>query len=174
MRSILSTLKSEHDQLRALFEQVNATTDRAEKTRIELLEKIEAALVPHAKFEELVFYPALKARANHEQKLLWAMAMQEHRAVEQSVLPDLKACEPTSREFAGSARVMGELIDHHSKEEERDIFAAMRELFTAQELAAMDEQYEEWKASGMAEGITLHAKIKTGVASLFRVPGSPG
>lgn len=174
MRSILSTLKTEHDQLRALFEQVNATTDRAEKTRLELLEKIEAALIPHAKFEELVFYPALKSRANHEQKLLWAAAMQEHRAVEQSVLPDLKACDPNSCEFAGSAKVMGELIDHHSKEEERDIFAAMRELFTAQELADMDAQYEEWKASGMAEGITLHAKIKTGVASLFRIPGSPG
>ncbi|MGY3266408.1 hemerythrin domain-containing protein [Lysobacter sp. HA35] len=174
MRSILSTLKSEHDQLRALFDQVNATTDRAEKTRLELLQKIEAALVPHAKWEELVFYPALKSRASHEQKLLWAAAMQEHRAVEQSVLPDLKACEPTSREFAGSAKVMGELLDHHAKEEERDIFAVMRELFTAQELAEMDEQYEEWKASGMGEGVALHAKIKTGIASMLRAPGSPG
>ena len=158
MRSILTTLKAEHDQLRALFEQVNATTDRAEKTRLDLLEKIEM----------------LKSRASHEQKLLWAAAMQEHRAVEQSVLPDLKACEPASREFAGSAKVMGELIDHHAKEEEREIFAVMREMFTAQELAEMDEQYEDWKASGMAEGVTLHAKIKTGVASLFRSPGSPG
>ncbi|HZX80661.1 MAG TPA: hemerythrin domain-containing protein [Lysobacter sp.] len=174
MRSILATLRTEHDQLRALFEQVAATTDRAEKTRLDLLQKIEATLVPHAKWEELVFYPALKSRANHEQKLLWAEAMQEHRAVEQSVLPDLKACEPGSREFAGSAKVMGELLDHHAKDEERDIFAAMRELFTAQELAEMDEQYEEWKASGMGEAMTLHAKIKTGVASIFRAPGTPG
>lgn len=174
MRSILATLRKEHDQLRALFEQVNATTDRAEKTRLELLQKIEATLVPHAKWEEMVFYPALKSRANHEQKLLWAEAMQEHRAVEQSVLPDLKACEPGSREFAGSAKVMGEFIDHHAKEEEREIFAVMRELFTAQELAEMDEQYEEWKASSMSEAMTLHAKIKTGVASIFRSPGAPG
>lgn len=174
MRSILATLKTEHDQLRALFEQVSATTDRAEKTRIDLLEKIEASLVPHAKFEELVFYPAFEARASHEQKLLFTAAMQEHRAVEQSVLPDLKACEPTSREFAGSAKVMGELLDHHAREEERDMFAAMRELFTAQELADLDVQYEEWKASGMAEGVTLHAKLKTGFASIFRAPGTPG
>ncbi|GAB6195305.1 hemerythrin domain-containing protein [Lysobacter xanthus] len=174
MRSILATLKSEHAQLRALFEQVNATTDRAEKTRLDLLEKIEAALVPHAKFEELVFYPAFHSRASHEQKLLWAAAMQEHRAVEQSVLPDLKACDPTSREFAGSAKVMGELIDHHAREEEKEMFALMRELFTAQELADLDVQYEEWKTSGMAEGVTLHAKLKTGLASIFRVPGSPG
>lgn len=174
MRNILTTLKSEHDLLRELFAQVNATTDRAEKTRLELLEKIEAALVPHAKWEELVFYPAFASRASHEQLLLYTSAMQEHRAVEQSVLPDLKACEPTSREFAGSAKVMGEQIDHHAREEERELFAAMRELFTSRELAELDEQYEQWKASGMGEGVTLHAKIKTGVASIFRMPGSPG
>lgn len=174
MRNILTTLKAEHDQLRALFEQVNATTDRAEKTRIELLEKIEAALVPHAKWEELVFYPAFAERASHEQLLLYTSAMQEHRAVEQSVLPDLKACDPTSREFAGSAKVMGEQIDHHAREEEREMFSAMRQLFSASELAEFDEQYEQWKDSGMGQGVALHAKIKTGMASIFRLPGSPG
>lgn len=174
MRNILTTLRAEHDALRSLFEQINATTDRAEKTRLELLEKIEAALVPHAKWEETVFYPAFAERASHDQLLLYTSAMQEHRAVEQSVLPDLKACEPTSRQFAGSAKVMGEQIDHHAKEEERDLFAAMRQLFTAAELAELDEQYEQWKASGMGDAMTLHAKIKTGVSSIFRMPGAPG
>lgn len=174
MRNILTTLKTEHDELRALFEQISATTDRAEKTRLQLLEKIEAALVPHAKWEETVFYPAFADRANHDQLLLYTAAMQEHRAVEQSVLPDLKACDPASREFAGSAKVLGEQIDHHAGEEEREFFAVMRQLFSAQELAEMDEQYEQWKTSGMGEGMTLHAKIKTGVSSIFRMPGSPG
>ncbi|GAB2518724.1 hemerythrin domain-containing protein [Lysobacter humi (ex Lee et al. 2017)] len=174
MRSILATLKSEHDLLRELFAQMNATTDRAEKTRASLLEQIEAALVPHAKWEELVFYPAFESRASHEQKLLYAAAMQEHRAVEQSVLPDLKASSVDSRQFAGSAKVMGELLDHHAREEEEQMFSLMRELFTAQELAEMDEQYAEWKTSGMGEGVTLHAKLKTAAASIFRVPGAPG
>ena len=174
MRNILTTLKAEHDALRALFEQVNATTDRAEKTRLQLLEKIEAALVPHAKWEETVFYPAFAERASHDQLLLYTAAMQEHRAVEQSVLPDLKACDPASREFAGSAKVMGEQIDHHATEEEREMFSIARQLFSAQELAELDEQYEQWKVSGMGEAMTLHAKIKTGVASIFRSPGAPG
>lgn len=174
MRNILATLKAEHDELRSLFEQINATTDRAEKTRLQLLEKIEAALVPHAKWEETVFYPAFAERASHEQLLLYTSAMQEHRAVEQSVLPDLKACEPDSRQFAGSAKVMGEQIDHHATEEENEMFAVARQLFSKEELAEMDEQYEQWKDSGMGAGMTLHAKIKTGVASIFRAPGAPG
>ena len=174
MRNILTTLKAEHDELRGLFEQINATTDRAEKTRLELLEKIEASLVPHAKWEETVFYPAFAERASHEQQLLYTAAMQEHRAVEQSVLPDLKACDPTSRQFAGSAKVMGEQIDHHAREEETEMFAVARQLFSAEELAELDEQYEQWKDSGMGAGMALHAKIKTGVASMFRMPGAPG
>ena len=97
MRSILATLKKEHDALRDLFDEINATTDRAEKTRTELLQKIEATLIPHAKWEELVFYPAFAKRASHDQLLQHAEAIQEHRAVELAVLPDLHASAPGTR-----------------------------------------------------------------------------
>lgn len=174
MRSILATLKKEHDVLRGLFEQINATTDRAEKTRGELLEKIEANLIPHAKWEELVFYPAFAERASHEQLLQHAEAIQEHRAVELTVLPDLHAADKTSRQFAGSVKVLSEFIDHHAEEEEKEMFASARELFTPQELAELDAQYEEWKTSFAAAGITAHAKIKTGLKSVIRNPKAPG
>jgi hemerythrin-like domain-containing protein len=174
MRSILATLKKEHDALRALFEQINATTDRAEKTRADLLEKIEANLIPHAKWEELVFYPAFAKRASHEQLLQHAEAIQEHRAVELTVLPDLHASDKTSRQFAGSVKVLAEFIDHHAKEEEKEMFASARKLFTPEELAEFDEQYEAWKASAAAAAITAHAKIKTGLKSVVRNPKAPG
>jgi hypothetical protein len=174
MRNILATLKKEHDELRGLFEQINATTDRAEKTRTELLEKIEASLIPHAKWEELVFYPEFARRASHDQLLQHAEAIQEHRAVELAVLPDLHASEKTSRQFAGSVKVLSEFIDHHAQEEEKQMFASARELFTAEELAELDEQYEEWKASSAAAGITAHAKVKTGLKSALRNPKAPG
>ena len=40
MPNILQTLKAEHEQLSSWFEQLDATTDRAQKTRTQLLEKI--------------------------------------------------------------------------------------------------------------------------------------
>ena len=174
MRDILKTLADEHAQLKDLFEQINATTDRAEKKRTELLEKIEANLIPHAKWEELVFYPAFAERASHDQLLQHAEAIQEHRAVELTVLPDLHASEKTSRQFAGSVKVLSEFIDHHAKEEKDQMFASARELFSADELADFDEQYEEWKASFAAAGITAHAKVKTGLKSVLRNPKAPG
>lgn len=174
MRDILDTLKAEHDELRALFQQLNALSDDRGNERREMLDRIEDVLVPHAKWEETVFYPAFDERADHGQQLLYAMAMQEHRAVEQSVLPDLHAADVDSRQFAGSARVLSELIDHHAQEEERQMFAAARQVFAANELADFDDRYAEWKASGMADAIGLHAKLKTGAMSMLRSPGSPG
>ena len=120
-RDILKTLKAEHDELRSLFEELNGTTDRAAKTRSELLAKIDKGLLPHAKWEESVFYPAFAERASHEQLLQHAEAIQEHRAVELTVLPDLHAADKTSRQFAGSVKVLSEFIDHHAEEEEKEI-----------------------------------------------------
>lgn len=149
-RDILKTLKTEHDELRKLFAEMEDTTDRAKKTRGELFADIEAGLVPHAKWEELVFYPAFRERADREGQKAHAEAVQEHRAVELTVLPDLKTKPTDSVEFAGSAKVLGEFVDHHASEEEKTMFKMARKLFSAEELADFDEQYEAWKDSPQA------------------------
>jgi hypothetical protein len=174
MRSILATLADEHRTLKGLFEQMNATTDRAVKTRTELLAAIEGVLIPHAKWEEFVFYPAYAERANHDQLLQHAEAIQEHRAVELTVLPDLHASYKSTRQFAGSAKVLGEFVSHHAGEEEREMFAIARKLFAPTELAELDEKYEEWKVSLAGNWAKAHATIKTLAKSILRAPKAPG
>lgn len=149
-RDILKTLKSEHDDLRKLFAEMEKTTDRAKKSRADLLASIEKGLIPHAKWEELVFYPAFMARADREGLKVHAEALQEHRAVELTVLPDLKTKQVDSADFTGSAKVLGEFVDHHAKEEETTMFRMVRKLFSKEELASMDEDYENWKDSPAA------------------------
>ena len=167
-RDILQTLKAEHDQLRELFGQMEATSDRAGKKRAELLGKIEANLLPHAKWEELVFYPAFAERANREGLKIHAEAVEEHRAVEKTVIPDVHAADITTPQFAGRVKVFGELIDHHAKDEEEEMFAMARTLFTAQELAELDEAYEEWKASSASTVVSAMAAAKTQVQATVR------
>src|SRR5688572_32787872 len=150
-RSILKTLKDEHDALRALFDDVKGTTDRALKTRAELLERIEASLIPHAKWEEQVFYPAFKERADRDGLQSHAEALAEHHAVEHSVIPEVHAADPGTPEFAGRVKVFGEFIDHHATEEEKTMFKMARQAYSAQERAQLDEEYEEWKSSPAAE-----------------------
>lgn len=149
-KDILKTLKSEHAELHKLFDQMDDTTERAEKKRKELLKQIKQGLLPHAVWEEKVFYPAFKERADRDGRKAHAEAVQEHRAVELRVLPDLESASPTSTEFAGRAKVLGEFVVHHAKEEEKTMFAMAKKLFSAEELAKFDDDYSRWKKS--AEG----------------------
>lgn len=161
---ILKTLKDEHDSLKQLFEELNKTTERAEKSRPELLQKIKAALLPHALWEEKVFYPEFRKRADRDGLQAHAEAIQEHRAVELRVLPDLEAAKVTSTEFAGRAKVLGEFVEHHAKEEEKTMFAMSRKLFSNEERADLDARYAEWKASPQLAQALAQASEKVSAA----------
>lgn len=173
MGNILDTLKSEHDQLRELFGKITQTADSEADARHDLLKQIEAVLIPHSKWEETVFYQAFEDRADHEQKLIYAEAIQEHRAIELAVLPDIHAADVDSRQFAGSVQVCGEQVKHHAHEEETKMFDAVRKLFSADELADFDRKYASWKDSSGADAITSYAKVKTAAMSFMRNPDSP-
>ena len=167
-RNILTTLKAEHDEVRALFAQMEDTTDRALKKRSELLEKIKQGLLPHAKWEEIVFYPAFKERADRDGLKTHAEAVQEHKAVEQTVIPDVEAAPVGTPEFAGRVKVFGEMIEHHAKEEESTMFKMARKMFTAAELADFDVQYAEWKQSSAGMNAVAGARVKAALTSLVR------
>jgi hemerythrin-like domain-containing protein len=156
--NILATLKAEHDEVRALFDELKGTTDRAVKGREGLLAEIESKLMPHAKWEETVFYPAFKERADHDGLETHAEAVLEHAAVEETVIPNVKASDVTTPEFAGRAKVFAEFVDHHAKEEEKTMFKMAREMFSASELEQFDVDYDAWKQSPAAK---LNAKPAT-------------
>ena len=159
-RDILKTLADEHATVRSLFEELKGTSDRALKTRAELLEKIEASLIPHAKWEEKVFYPAFKERTDRDGLQTYAEALSEHHAVENSVMPEVHAAELGTPEFAGRTKVFGEFVDHHAKEEEKTMFKMARELFSTEERAQLDEAYETWKGSAAAQELVTAERAK--------------
>lgn len=169
-RDILKTLTTEHQTVRALFEEMNATTDRAKKTRAALLERIEASLLSHAKWEEQVLYPEFKKRADRDGLQTHAEAVEEHRAVEQTVMPDVNAADVGTPEFAGRVKVFAEMVDHHAKEEEKTMFKMVRELFSMEERARLDEEYEAWKHSDAAASVMAGAKAKTGLKAAVTSP----
>lgn len=50
-----------------------------------------------------------------------------------------------SPEFTAAAKVLKELIDHHVQEEERNIWADVRENFSDRQRVAMNEEFEAAK-----------------------------
>lgn len=149
----IELLKADHDKVRGLFEQLTNTTKRAEKTRVELLEKIRLELDVHTQIEEEIFYPAFKqAVGESKDEAMVFEALEEHRAAGELVLPDLLDTDITSDKFSGRAKVLKELVEHHADEEEKEMFKKARELFDRAQLDELGAQMAERKKELMAMG----------------------
>lgn len=142
----ISMLKDDHGKVKDLLAQLTDTTTRAAKKRSELFEKIEKEIKIHAMLEEELFYPAFKKAGGKEHNKLNYEALEEHRAVEELVLPDLKKTDPGTDQFSGRAKVLKELIEHHADEEEEDMFPMAKKAMSSEELKNLGEQMASRKA----------------------------
>lgn len=143
-QDLLDTLKSEHDEVKALLEDLQ-NADTAPQ-RNALVKKIKQALIPHTKAEEKVLYAAiiaLKDKAaridGHEGNIehdLAAKTLQKLGAIPNAKSPEHKA----------AAKVLKELVDHHIQEEERNVWADARKHFSDDDRIAMNRRYMLAKA----------------------------
>jgi hemerythrin-like domain-containing protein len=139
MPNAITMLKSDHATLKRLLRELNATTERAVKERQRLVNEIEREVKIHSQIEEEVFYPAFLTKAeNTEAEDLFYEAAEEHHVVDM-VLPALKAANPKSHEYSAKAKVLKELIEHHIKEEENEMFTKARQLFTDVQLRQLGD-----------------------------------
>lgn len=143
----IELLIADHEKVKQLLEEISATTERAVKKRQELLKKIELELSIHTTIEEEDFYPAFKEAGAKDELKMYYEAIEEHRAVESLVLPDLLNTEPGSVEFSGRIKVMKELLEHHIEEEEKEMFANAAKLMSEEQLQALGKQMAEKKNS---------------------------
>lgn len=139
MPNAITMLKSDHATVKRLLRELSETTDRATKQRESLVETIERELKTHAQLEEEVFYPAFKAATRGEEaEDLFYEAAEEHHLVDM-VLPALKAANPKSHEFEAKAKVLKDLIEHHIREEETEMFVEARKLMDDEQLRALGD-----------------------------------
>lgn len=150
-QNAIDLLKEDHVKVKDLLEQLVDTTDRAQKKRQELLQKIERELMVHTKIEEEIFYPAFKETNGKEHKEMYYEAMEEHRAVEKLILPDLKKTDPTSAQFAGRAKLLQEMIQHHVKDEEEEMFPEAEKSMSSEELEELGQKMMERKKKLQAQ-----------------------
>jgi len=75
----ITLLKADHKTVAGIFEKLEETTERAEKTREELFTKLKQELDVHAHIEETIFYPVLKK--SDETRDITMEGIQEHHVV---------------------------------------------------------------------------------------------
>jgi hemerythrin-like domain-containing protein len=147
----ITLLTDDHKKVKALLAELAETTNRAEKTRTELLAKIAKELEVHTTIEEEIFYPAFKeAGEKSDDGKMFFEAMEEHRAAGDLVLPDLLRTGVTTDQFGGRAKVLKELVEHHADEEEKEMFPRARTLLGKQALVELGERLAARKQELMA------------------------
>jgi hemerythrin-like domain-containing protein len=133
----LSLLKDDHDRVKKMLEELDATTERATKTRTEMLAKLKQELTIHEAIEEEIFYPALKEHA--EAKEIVLEAYEEHDVVD-TIMTEIEQTPVEDERWGAKLTVMKENLEHHIDEEEGEMFKQARQIFDEDALVALGEQ----------------------------------
>ncbi|HEX8179852.1 MAG TPA: hemerythrin domain-containing protein [Pyrinomonadaceae bacterium] len=138
----ITLLKTDHEKVSGLFEQLEPTTERAVKTREELFTKLKQELDIHAHIEETIFYPVLKQEA--ETREITLEGIEEHHVIK-TLLKELEAMEVDSEQWTAKLKVLKENVEHHVEEEEGDMFKGAREILSKEQLENLGTRMEAEK-----------------------------
>jgi hemerythrin superfamily protein len=130
----IKLLKEDHKKVKALFEQVEGLGDRAATQRKNLFQKIDKELTLHSKIEETLFYPEFKKRAENSEERDEVLEAYEEHGVVKVMIGELEDLDPKDEKYKPKLTVLKELVLHHVKEEEGELFPMARELFEPEEL----------------------------------------
>ena len=145
----ISLLKADHDKVKKMLAEGEETTERAEKTRTELFEKLKGEMMIHERIEEEIFYPALKAHPKAKDIVL--EGYEEHHVVDE-IMGELETTDVTDETWGAKFKVMKENIEHHIEEEEGEMFKTARSVFDTDELESLGARMMELKQLGQQVG----------------------
>lgn len=148
--NILTALKTDHKELKKILSDIEDTTERAGKTRLALFKKFKEEIVAHARAEEQVVYEKLKGIVDKEDRDTILEGYEEHYLVDK-LIPEIEKLSPTDEVWTAKVTVVKEMLEHHIKEEEDEIFAMVRKEFDPDALEIMADRFEALKAKKKAK-----------------------
>ena len=144
----LRLLKDDHTKVKKMLEELDGTTERAEKTRTEGFDRLKHELAIHETIEEEILYPALKEFA--KTKDITLEAYEEHHVVDQ-IVAELEATPVSDETWGAKLTVMKENLEHHIEEEEDEMFKQARQVMEPAELEELGERMAARKEELLAE-----------------------
>jgi hemerythrin-like domain-containing protein len=139
----ITLLTEDHENVASMFEQYEQLGDRAHATKKKLATQICTELTKHATAEEEIFYPAMRAAGSKDDEDLVDEATVEHASAK-DLIAQIMEMEPTEELFDAKVKVLSELIEHHVKEEEEEMFPKARKA--GLDLETLGQQIAERKA----------------------------
>lgn len=142
-------LDADHKAVKKMFREFEELTEARGKPREKkraLAERICRALTIHTRIEEEVFYPGIRRAVREE--LMMSEAEVEHESAKQ-LIAQILAAEPGDAHYDAQVMVLAEYVDHHVKEERKEMFPKARA--TKVDLVKMRDALQARKEELMAE-----------------------
>ena len=139
----LKLLKKDHSTVESLISRFERVGKSAYEKKNELFAEIRREIQLHAKAEEEIFYPAVKA-FNGTGRILISEALKEHRDIDQ-LLTQISRLKPTDKNYDEKIETLIENVEHHLEEEEGQIFRFAEENCTQEQLEDLGRQIEDRK-----------------------------
>jgi hemerythrin superfamily protein len=120
----IALLKQDHRTVEELFEEFEDTEDGE---GIEIAQRICQLLTVHAQMEEEILYPAAKDALSgdeEESALVWEAEV-EHASAK-DLIAKIEGMQEQDEAYNATVKVLSEYIKHHVKEEERELFPALK------------------------------------------------
>lgn len=138
----LELIAQDHRRVEDLFGQYERASDPDEQT--EIVHEVIHELAVHGEVEELLFYPRVRESAPEGGRLAEEA---EHEHVEmKETLNELDSMTAHDDEFADKMAELMSEVRHHVQEEENEIFPAIRQVMSDDELAELGGRLEGAKS----------------------------
>ncbi|HET6339372.1 MAG TPA: hemerythrin domain-containing protein [Polyangiales bacterium] len=141
-------LEKQHRKVEEIFSKLEHGGPDVE----ELVTELANDLAAHMTIEQEIFYPAIQ---DVDRKQVFE-SYEEH-ALAEFALKRLIAADPASDEFQARVTALKELIEHHVKEEEKELFPEVEKALDEEKLkelgAQMQEQFDKVVKAGFDSAV---------------------
>ena len=128
----------DHEKVELLFEEIEGA--QTPDQRRGLVAQLDAELTRHTRAEEEVLYPYIRKYVPDGDSLM-DEAEHEHDEAKQALV-DVATYDPSTSEFRDALQTLKKLVDHHVREEEREIFPKLEATAESGDLVRLGSDLE--------------------------------
>jgi hemerythrin superfamily protein len=160
----IDLLVDDHKKVKKLFkefEKIKDKNDPAEKEA--LVQEICAELIVHTQIEEEIFYPAIRDVIEED---MVNEAEVEHASAK-DLIEQIQVLDSSDPMYDAKVTVLGEYIEHHVEEEEKEMFPKVKK--TKLDLEALGEEMANLKEARQMQPLAAKAQSARSKGSSARL-----